>query len=263
MTAQNTAARRPLVAGNWKMHKLIGEATGTLADLRSHLAAAGGLPPGEVLICPPFTALAALRRALRPDEPIGLAAQNVHWPEHGPWTGEVSAAMLADAGCRAVLVGHSERRAHFGETDELVAKKAKAVGDTGLLPIVCIGETLDQRRAGRTAAVLRAQTAAVLAECCAGDRIPDMVIAYEPVWAIGTGQAADAAAAIAAAEIIRETMPDELAGRTRVLYGGSVKAANVAEYMAHPAVDGVLVGGASLDAREFAALILAGLGAKV
>ena len=262
MTAQNNAGRRPLVAGNWKMHKLVDEALRTLSALRSHLAAADRLPPGEVLICPPFTALAALRSTLGPDESIGLAAQNVHWQEHGAWTGEVAAAMLADAGCRAVLVGHSERRAHFAETDELVAKKAKAVRDAGLLPIVCIGETLAQRQAGRTAAVLRAQTAALLAAYGAGQHVPDMVIAYEPVWAIGTGQAADAAAAIAAAEIIRATMPHGLAETTRVLYGGSVNATNVAEYMAHPEVDGVLVGGASLDGREFAALVLAGLGAK-
>jgi triosephosphate isomerase (TIM) len=251
-----------LIAGNWKMHKLSSEAVETLRQLQSCLAEAGPLPAGDVLICPPFTALWALRASLDPSGPLGLAAQDVHWQDQGAYTGEVSAPMLVDAGCRAVLIGHSERRAQAGETDSQVAAKTNAALDAGLMPIICVGETLEQRQAGETDLTLKAQVKAVVDGLADQHRSAELVLAYEPVWAIGTGQAAVGADALAAAATIRATLPPQLAAKARVLYGGSVKATNVAEFMRHPQIAGVLVGGASLEGREFGRLVISGLKAK-
>jgi len=266
MAAKHTGpVRVPLVAGNWKMHKTAAEARATARELISALVA--GAPrgiPGEVLILPPFTTLWAVREQLQ-SSPLGLAlgAQDLHWAASGAHTGEVSAAMLLDAGCAAVLAGHSERRHLMGETDEMVARKVHAALTAGLVPVLCVGETSGQREAGQTGDVLSTQVAAALSGIAAHPALGRLVIAYEPVWAIGTGTAAGPADASAAADLIRSLLPASAAGMVRVLYGGSVNAANVAEFMLLPGMDGVLVGGASLDGAGFAQLALTALAAKL
>ncbi len=264
MTAGSTkpAARTPLVAGNWKMYKTIGEAADTARALLGGLRAAPGeICPGRVLICPPFTALGAVRAALAGDGLVMLGAQDLHWEAQGAFTGEVSGMMLVDAGCRAVIIGHSERRAFFAETDESVARKTAAALQSGLLPIVCVGESQAEREGGRTGEVLSRQVRGAI-KGLDGAVTGRLVFAYEPVWAIGTGLAASAKDASEAADTIRAELPAGVSQGVRVLYGGSVKTGNVAEFMAEPAVDGVLVGGASLDGAGFAALAIAGLRAR-
>ncbi len=258
------AGRTPLVAGNWKMYKTAAQTTATIRTLVSALAATSpAVPAGMVLVCPPFTGLPAAREALAGQDPelVLLGAQDMHWETEGAFTGEVSGAMLLDAGCRAVIIGHSERRAHFSETDASAARKVAAAIALGLLPIVCVGETRAEREAGLTAAVLARQVGRAVAGLDA-NAAGSLVFAYEPVWAIGTGLAASAADASAAADIIRAQLTDDSGRRARVLYGGSVKTGNVAEFMSQPAIDGVLVGGASLDGAGFAALAVAGLRAR-
>jgi triosephosphate isomerase len=240
--------RRPLVAGNWKMNH--GGPTGVeLAGAVVRFAL--GVPHVDLVLAPPFTALAACAHECDGSR-VEIAAQNLHPKDSGAYTGEISASMLAAAGCRWAIIGHSERRQHFGETDAFVAEKTAAALRGGLLPIVCVGETLEEREAGRTVDVVERQVRAFLPVLAADER--GTAIAYEPVWAIGTGKTAGPAEAQAVHEAIRTWLKASspgLAGRTRILYGGSVKADNATALLAAPDVDGALVGGASLDIAAF------------
>lgn len=245
--------RTPLIAGNWKMHK-----TGTAAaELVAELLETELNTGAQVLICPPFTALAAVEEVLE-DAPVHLGAQNMHWEEQGAYTGEISPAMLVDAGCEYVILGHSERRQLFGETDEGVARKAAAAFAHRLIPVICCGETEAQRDAGETAAHIRSQVTAAVRGLSAADAA-QAVIAYEPIWAIGTGKTATTEQAQEVCRLIREVLAEvqneEVAQAVRILYGGSVKPANIAALMAQPDIDGALVGGASLTATDFAGIV--------
>jgi len=247
--------RRPLVAGNWKMNRTGPEAVELIQQLREAFS------PGraEVMVAPPFTALESASRALE-GTGIMLGAQNVYWEPQGAFTGEISVAMLKAAGCTQVIVGHSERRQLFGETDAIVSKKARAALHGGLRPIVCFGETLAERDAGRTLEICSTQLQGSLAGV-AVEEMAHVVLAYEPVWAIGTGRNATPAQAQEVHAHVRESLV-RLFGRpvgeaVRILYGGSVKADNAAELLGQPDVDGALVGGASLKAQEFLAIVAA------
>jgi triosephosphate isomerase len=243
--------RKPLIAGNWKMNGALAESRALVAALRDSVPTA--TPQGTMLLCPPFVYLPAVAGWLR-DSPIQLGAQNV-CDQAGPgaFTGEVAAGMLTDVGCRYVIVGHSERRALYGETDEIVARKFAVAQQAGLIPILCVGETLEQREAGRTLETVQRQLEAVLAN---GDieRLAQAVIAYEPVWAIGTGrtatpeQAQEVHAALRAMIASRDAT---IANRTSILYGGSMKGSNARSLLSMTDIDGGLVGGASLTAAEF------------
>ncbi len=247
-------ARRKFVCGNWKMHKTQGEARALAREVR---AQADGLASGvDVALAPPFTALAAAGAELQGSR-LGLAAQDVHWEARGAFTGEVSAPMLVDAGCRYVIVGHSERRQLFGDTDESVRKKAKAAIGAGLHPIVCVGELLAEREAGRTLEVVGRQVRGALAGL-SPDEVGRLTLAYEPVWAIGTGKTATTSQVQEVHQALRAILR-ELAGgvadAVRIQYGGSVKPENAAELMSQPDVDGALVGGASLQAGDFVQIV--------
>ncbi len=251
MTAQN---RRPLIAGNWKMHNTVGESV----SLARAIADARIGPRTDVVVAPVFTALAAVVEALRGTR-VAVSAQDVHWEEKGAFTGEISPGMLADVGCTYGIVGHSERRQFFGETDETVARKVTALRKRALTPIACIGETLAEREGGITFDVVRRQLEAILA-VLDDEGAKTVVIAYEPVWAIGTGKTAKSSDAQQVHAYIRDRIAakfGDAAGATRILYGGSVKADNAAELLAQPDIDGALVGGASLDAGGFARIIQA------
>ena len=245
--------RKPIIAGNWKMHKNSKEATALAAEL-STLAA--GVNATDIVVCPPFTALAAVREAIA-GSPIKLGAQNVHWADQGAYTGEIAPAMLQDIGCDYVIIGHSERRQYFAETDAGVNQKTKAVLNIGLTPIVCVGETLAEREANATEKVVDVQVREGLAGLTPA-QVAGLVIAYEPVWAIGTGKTASADDANAVCAFIRRTVAavfgQDSADAVRIQYGGSVKPDNIAELMAKPDIDGALVGGASLDAVTFSKL---------
>jgi triosephosphate isomerase (TIM) len=246
-------ARKKFVAGNWKMHKTVPEAVALVKELGAGLGDVVGKV--QVAVAPAFTALASVAGALR-GSAIELAAQNVHWEAQGAFTGEVSAPMLADVGCRHCIVGHSERRQLFGETDETVRKKIGSVLMAGMIPIVCVGETLQEREANRTLEVVGRQVRAALAGLAA--QLSALTVAYEPVWAIGTGKTATAAQAQEVHAAIRKILR-ELGGSqgeaVRIQYGGSVKPENAAELMSQPDVDGALVGGASLKAADFVAIV--------
>ena len=250
--------RRPIVAANWKMHKTHLEAIQDVQKL-SYLLDKRDAERVEVVICPPFTALRSVQTLVESDRlPYAVGAQDVHWEEKGAYTGEVSPGMLVALKVRYVIVGHSERRQHFGETDATVARKVKAVFDHDMTPIVCVGETLEQRETGQAADVVRAQVREDMSKVAPADAART-VIAYEPIWAIGTGKTCeptDAAEVIRAVRDTLETMFSTDVGETvRVQYGGSVKAGNIRDFMAHPEIDGALVGGASLDPEEFALII--------
>jgi len=246
--------RTPFVAGNWKMFKTIAEARHLVSELVPGLQAVSGV---EKVLCPPFTALLAVRSLLEGTS-IGLGAQNLHWESSGAFTGEVAPPMVAEL-CRYVIIGHSERRQYFGETDETVNKKVTAALAHGLIPIVCVGETLEEYEAGRTHEVVSRQVKLGLEGLALTD--PNaLIVAYEPVWAIGTGKASTAEGANAVlADSIRpalaEVVGEGLAYGIRILYGGSVKASNAAEFFAMPEIDGALVGGASLKAAEFVPIV--------
>lgn len=246
--------RKPLIAGNWKMHKTAAEAAAFGEEIRALLQ---NVEAVEVLVCPPFTALHALGEKLS-GTPIRLGAQNMHEASHGAFTGEVSAAMLQEAGCTYVILGHSERRQMMGETDERVNAKVKAAAAAGLHPVVCVGESSEQRQAGETEAVVADQVRAALRDAPA-DAVPGFVIAYEPIWAIGTGETPTPEDANRVASVIRKTIGDmfgvETAVRVRIQYGGSVNADNIASFVAQPDIDGALVGGASLTADSFANIV--------
>jgi triosephosphate isomerase len=245
--------RTPLIAGNWKMFKTIRESVAHVTELRTRLSGKSGV---DVVVAPTFPALHAVAAALEGSS-IGVAAQNLHWEREGAFTGEVAAAMIREAGAAWVIVGHSERRTLFGETDATVNRKVRAAIMATLIPIVCIGETLDEREAGRTLDVLDRQIKAGF-DGVTGAELAAIVIAYEPVWAIGTGRTATPAQAQQAHEHVRQRLTQwfgvDAASRCRVLYGGSVKPDNIAALMANPDVDGALVGGASLKASDFAAI---------
>lgn len=251
--------RRPIVAGNWKMNKTPLEALSLVRDLRGLVSMVRDQV--EVVIAPPFTALHPVAKALE-DSNIQLAAQNCHWETAGAFTGEVSAPMLRELGCAYVIVGHSERRQLFAETDETVNRRAHAVVKAGMLPIVCVGETLAEREAGRTLEIVARQVQGGLAGFAASD-VGHFVLAYEPVWAIGTGKTATSDQAQEVHAHIREQLTAafgrEIASKVRIQYGGSVKADNAAELLGKPDVDGALVGGASLKAADFAAIVKAGV----
>jgi triosephosphate isomerase len=226
-----------LIAGNWKMHRTASETAEFCRELREEL---DGLEGVDIAVCPPFTGLAAAVQALA-DTEIAVAAQNVHWEREGPYTGEVSAPMLVELGVYGAIVGHSERRQHFGETDEAVGRRAVAALEAGLWVIACIGELEEERERGETEDVLRRQLVAL-------ESHDDLVIAYEPVWAIGTGKTATPEQAQEAHAFIRAILD------VPVLYGGSVNRGNAAELLAQPDVDGALVGGASLEVDSFVAI---------
>jgi triosephosphate isomerase len=245
--------RRPIFAANWKMHKTVGEALDFVERLLPLVRSASGV---DVILAPPFTALDAVARRLAGSSVL-LAAQNVHADEKGAFTGEISVGMLAELGCRYAIVGHSERRTLFGETDEIVARKAQALLARELRPIVCIGESLAQREAGQTFAVLERQLAGSLALVPAV-RAEEVVIAYEPIWAIGTGRTATPEIAQEAHAFVRSCLVKQfgaLSKSMRIQYGGSVKPDNVVALMGMPDIDGALVGGASLDPRDFAQIV--------
>jgi len=244
-------SRTPFLAANWKMNKTVGEARAFAADFLPRVAGLAGV---EVALAPPATALHALGEALAGSE-VALAAQNVNAEASGAFTGEVSAGMLADVGCRYVIVGHSERRSLYGERDADVAAKARALLEAGLRPIVCLGETLEEREAQRTLDVCRAQLEGSLAGVAA-ERASELVLAYEPVWAIGTGRTATPEMAQEVHGFLRGWLRghfgEAAAEAVRIQYGGSMKPDNAADLLAQPDIDGGLVGGASLDPGSFA-----------
>ncbi len=248
-------SRRPLIAGNWKMHKTVAEAEQLIASLLPRVSSADRVDVG---ICPPFTALSAMVDSTRGSR-VAVYAQNMHQAESGAFTGEVSAPMLTELDVGGVLLGHSERRELFNETDKALALKVPAALQAGLEVILCVGETESERENGDTERKLRHQVQEDLARI-EHDRLGEIVIAYEPIWAIGTGKVATLEQAQEAIAFVRALVADrspEQAERTRILYGGSVKADNAAELLALPDIDGALVGGASLDAESFGAIVTA------
>jgi triosephosphate isomerase len=249
--------RRPIIAANWKLHKTVAEARQFVDDLSRRCSAPGEI---DVVLAAPFTALAALRESLQ-RTPFFLAAQDVFWEPQGAYTGEVSAPLLVDVGCTYVIVGHSERRQYFGETDDTVSRKALAAFRAGLRPIVCVGESLAQRQTGDTFVVVEQQVRQGLAACRADD-VSEIVLAYEPIWAIGTGMTATPAQAQEVHRHIRAVLADlygqDIAAAIRLQYGGSVKPDNIAALMVQEDIDGALVGGASLEAESFAQILLYG-----
>ena len=246
--------RIPVIAGNWKMYKTIPEAIALVQELSGAVAGSTGR---EIVICPPFTSLSAVKPALAGTN-IKLGAQNLNWDPQGAFTGEISAPMLKDVGCDYVIIGHSERRQYFAETDENVNRKLKAALAADLIPIVCVGESLSEREAGITSSVVSRQVKLGLAGL-APDEAKTIIIAYEPIWAIGTGRTATAEDANAMCAFIRLTVTGMLgtpvADAMRIQYGGSVKPDNVDELMSTSDIDGALVGGASLKAADFARIV--------
>jgi triosephosphate isomerase len=247
--------RKPIVAGNWKMHTTLREAEALVTQVKASCQQ----DAVDVVVCPPFTALAAVGQLLKGSR-IGLGAQDLFWELQGAFTGEIAAPMLTDVGCRYVIIGHSERRQQFAETDAAVARKAQAALAQGLVPIVCIGETLAQRDARQTFDVLKTQLEGALGKLSAVD-VQRLIVAYEPVWAIGTGRNATPEQAQEAHVFIRQWTSKRFGQETgeslRIQYGGSVNAANAASLLQQPDVDGALVGGASLKAEGFAAIVKA------
>jgi triosephosphate isomerase (TIM) len=246
--------RRPVIAGNWKMYKTCPE---TRAFFEAFLPLVAGTTHCDIVVAPPFTALAVAVESAR-GSAVGIAAQNLHWEREGAFTGEISARMLVDAGCSGVIIGHSERRQYFGETDEGVHRKTKAALEAGLTPIVCVGETLSEREANLADAVLKRQVKDGLCALTPAE-FSRILIAYEPVWAIGTGRTATPEIAAEAHRHIRKLVAAEFtpeqASALRILYGGSVKPDNIKGLMAQDGIDGALVGGASLDPKSFAAIV--------
>ncbi len=248
------SARAPIIAGNWKLNLTLAES----AALAAALAAAGAGRAGrEVVVAPVYTAIETVARALR-GSGVKVAAQDLFWEERGAFTGEVSASLLLDAGAAAVIVGHSERRQLFGETDESVNRRTRAALGAGLLPLVCVGETLAEREVGAVQAVIGRQVRGALAGL-EGEQVAGLALAYEPVWAIGTGRTASPAQANEVHAFIRGLLSSvfgaTVADRVRILYGGSVNPGTVDELMREPDLDGVLVGGASLKAESFLRIV--------
>ena len=246
--------RIPLIAGNWKMFKTGSEAVATAGQLAKLVA---NVTDTEVMIAPPFTALSMVSEIVR-DSKVLLGAQNFHWEDEGAYTGEISAAMLRAAGCQYVIIGHSERRQYFGETDETVNKKIRSAIHANLIPILCVGESDEERDSEKTFSVLDKQIINGL-QNTSSDDLGKLVIAYEPVWAIGTGKTATKEQAqevhLFLRSLIGKSFKNTLAKSVRILYGGSVKPSNISELMAMPDIDGALVGGASLDAGIFSEIV--------
>lgn len=244
--------RRLLIAGNWKMHKTVQEAVELVRELKELVS---DVKDRDILVCPPFTALYAVSRELEGSN-IALGAQNMFYEEKGAFTGEISPLMVKDVGCSYVILGHSERRHIFGETDELINKKVLSAVNHGLIPILCVGETLQEREEGKTKDVIERQVKEGLKGL---NETSEFVIAYEPVWAIGTGKTATPELAEEVHSFIREILAEmfgkEKADSIRILYGGSVKPENAAGLMSQPNIDGSLVGGASLKAESFAKIV--------
>jgi triosephosphate isomerase len=250
--------RTPLISGNWKMHHNHFEAIQTIQKL-AYLLNKEDLEAVDVSVHPPFTDLRSVQTVLEADKvEVALGAQNCHWEEKGAFTGEVSPAFLAKLNVSYVIVGHSERRELFGETDEWVNRKAKAVLQWGMTPIVCCGETLEEREAGSTDAKVAGQVRAGL-EGIPAEQVAGLVVAYEPIWAIGTGRTASSDDAQSVCKLVRATVAEvagaEAAAAVRIQYGGSVKPSNAPELMAQPDIDGALVGGASLVAEDFTGIV--------
>lgn len=244
--------RKLVIAANWKLHKTVSEAK----EFTEKLAGVVKGSRVEVVLCPPFTALAGVVEAAKGTD-IAVGAQDVYWEEKGAYTGEISPGMLKDVGCKYVIIGHSERRQFFGETDETVNKKVQAVLAQGLIPIICVGETLEQRESGITEETVRRQVEAALKGLDA-DTVAGLVIAYEPIWAIGTGKTASDEDAQQVNGYIRGVIRGLVGGsadQVRIQYGGSVKPSNTAGLMSQPDIDGALVGGASLDPDSFAGIV--------
>jgi len=242
--------RKPLIAGNWKMYKTPTEAQNLANNIKIQLHDAND---ADVVICPPFTALVAVQEIIK-DSDISLGAQNMYWKNEGAFTGEISPAFLLDLGCKYVIIGHSERRQHFKETDEEINKKIKAAVEHGLTPILCVGETIDEREKGETENIVERELTNALSGLNYDD-IKNIIIAYEPIWAIGTGKTATPEIAEAVHKFIRSFIENnynsEVATELRILYGGSIKPDNIRELMKEPDIDGGLVGGASLKAESF------------
>jgi triosephosphate isomerase len=247
--------RIPFIAGNWKMFKTVQESVFFVKELRLVVK---DISDVEIVVAPPFTALHSVAEAAR-NSNVGVAAQNLYWEREGPFTGEVSPTMVKEAGAEYVIVGHSERRRLFGETDAIVNRKTLAALGSGLTPIVCVGETLEEREAGRTLDLLDRQIKDGL-DGLSAQQLSDLVIAYEPVWAIGTGRNATASQAGEAHGHIRKRLRQwfgaDAAEHCHILYGGSVKPDNIAELVAESDVDGALVGGASLDVKSFSEIVV-------
>jgi len=252
----NCRMRTPFIAGNWKMHKNSTETAKLIGEIKKLTANVSGV---DITVAPPFTSLAAAKEALGSSS-IGLCAQNVHWEEKGAFTGEVSPKMLLDAGCGWAIIGHSERRQYFCETDETVSKRFRAALSAGLGAIVCVGETLEEREADKTSGVVERQLDGAF-QNMENSNLEKVIVAYEPVWAIGTGRTATGEQAQEVHGLIRKNLALRLGANfgdsTRILYGGSVKPGNAAELLGLPDVDGALVGGASLIAEDFSAIIRA------
>jgi triosephosphate isomerase (TIM) len=246
--------RTKVIAANWKMYKTPDQ---TRDFFRDFLPLVAGHTRDEIVVCPPYIDLADAMEAAKGSN-VAIGGQNVHWKEEGAFTGEISAAMLLALGVKHVIVGHSERRQYFGETDDTVNLRLKAALEAGLTPICCVGEVLEEREAGLTDDVLRRQCVRAF-HAVSAKKAAKLVVAYEPVWAIGTGKTASPEIAAEAHAVIRrevtEIFGDEFAGKLRILYGGSVKPENAATLMAQEEIDGALVGGASLDAKSFAAIV--------
>ncbi|MBI5588214.1 MAG: triose-phosphate isomerase [Deltaproteobacteria bacterium] len=245
---------RPLIAGNWKMNTVIHDGVDLVLKLRDLIK---GVDETDIVIAPPFTSIYHLKHLIA-DSPIKLAAQNIFWEKKGAYTGEVSGAMIKDAGCQFVIIGHSERREYFKETDETVNKKTLAALKEGLKPIVCVGETLDEKESGKTLRKVTLQVRNAL-KGLGGAAMRDITVAYEPIWAIGTGLNASPQEAEEVHNSIRELLYElfglDAVKDVRIIYGGSVKPDNIDSLMAQPNIDGALVGGASLKAEDFARIV--------
>lgn len=246
--------RRPIIAGNWKMNETIDQSLDLATKLKSQVAKVNDV---DIVVCPPFTSLFAVGKTIRGTN-ISLGAQDIHWEEKGAYTGEISPGMLIDVGCRYVIIGHSERRQFFTETNQSVNRKVKATLKFGLTPIMCVGERLEERERGVTEGVVREHITRGL-ESLSREEVLKIVIAYEPVWAIGTGKTATPDQAQEVHSFIRKLLSelyDEVtASKVRIQYGGSVKPDNIFDLMREEDIDGALVGGASLDARSFAQIV--------
>ncbi len=247
--------RRPMISGNWKMYKTANESVNFVSDIKKAIK---GVDNVDIVVCPPFTSLSAMEKAVE-GRNIQLGGQNCHWEEEGAFTGEISVLMLKSVGAEYVIIGHSERRKYFGETDETVNKKIKAAIEVGLVPIVCVGEILEEREAGKTLEVVKTQVEGAL-KGFDETYLESLIIAYEPVWAIGTGKTATPLQAEEVHKMIRDLLKElyseGFASKTRILYGGSVKPDNIEDLMKEEDIDGGLIGGASLKADSFTDIIL-------
>jgi triosephosphate isomerase len=250
--------RRPIIAGNWKLNKLVSESIELTEDIKVKLMDCQKESLPVVVLCPVFTAIQSVSEVLEHGKGIFLGAQNCYWEESGAFTGEISVSMLKDLKVEYIVIGHSERRQYFSETDEMINKKAKAILAGGIIPIICCGETLEQREDGITDEFVAGQIRAALKGLSTED-IAKSVIAYEPIWAIGTGKTCDSPEANRVIKMIRDTVAEvssqDAADKIRILYGGSVKPSSIEEQMGMSDIDGALVGGASLEAESFANIV--------